>query len=129
MSASLRVFCFWWSNCFLFSLCFTTNSLIWSFHSEKYLRSTCSRLDLLRIEISRVSNHSFVDFQLILLGSWYFGHLATSSLNLTFPMTINPTRSRLFYRLKIQEGVFSPPKKNKKSQELLKIVHWNFAHL
>ena len=30
----------------------------------------------------------FVDFQFILLGSQYFGPLATSSLNLTFSMTI-----------------------------------------
>ena len=85
-SGSLRIFCFG-DRIFSFKLEIrsTTNSLIWSFHSERYLRSTCSCLDHCPHRDQTIVS---IDCQLILLGSRYLGPLATSSLNLIFSMTI-----------------------------------------
>ena len=87
---SLRIFCFG-DRIFSFKLEIrsTTNSLIWSFYSERYLRSTCSHLDHCSAKRSmEFETIVSVDCQLILLGSRYLGPLATSSFNLTFSMTI-----------------------------------------
>ena len=40
--------------------------------------------------------------------------------------SVNPIRSRLFYCVKVQEGVFRDPLK---SQEPLKVAQRNFSHL
>ena len=74
---------------FKFKMRSITISFSWSFHSKRYLRFTCSLLNKFFAKISMDSKIIVsVAFQLTLFGSLDFGSLATSSLNLAFPMTL-----------------------------------------